>query len=457
MSLAPRALLDRLRLRLAGLRLGPDDLLRDPVYRRLWLSILISTLGGQITLLAIPLTAAALLNASPTQMGWLTAMETLPFALFSLPSGVWLDRVRKLPVYVVGEIFLAVVVGSVPLAWWQGWLSMPWLYVVAFLIGFIYTTAGSAAQIVLTQIVPRERLVEAHAKNSLASSAAEVAGPGAAGALIKLTGAPLALLADVAMLAGSAAILKGIRVDEGPRHHHTRFWDAMRLGMGFVASQRLLVTMAVTVGVFEICYQSALVVQILVATRLLGLSENQVGLSYVALGVGTISASSIGHSVARRIGPGPTLVLGIAICSLGWLLLAIAPAGPLGVAAFALMLTLFGVGAVFVFINFLALRQAVTPSPLLGRMTSTMRWLIMVPGIPGALIGGWLGEHLGLKSALAFSGGLGLVLALVAVRLPILRDMRSLPAQATVAGPLAAAAVVADALESDAAPDLAPR
>jgi len=450
-------LLQLLRQRAAGLRPGSDDLLRDPVYRRLWLSILISTLGGQITVLAIPLTAAALLDASPTQMGWLTAMEIVPFALFSLPAGVWLDRVRKLPVYVVGELFLAVVVGSVPLAWWQGWLSMPWLYVVAFLSGFIYTTAGSAAQIVLTQIVPRERLVEAHAKNSLASSAAEVAGPGAAGALIKLTGAPLALLADVALLAGSAAILKGIRVDEGPRHHRTRFWDAMRLGMGFVASQRLLVTMAVTVGIFEICYQSALVVQILVATRLLGLSENQVGLSYVALGIGTISASSMGHAVARRIGPGPTLVLGIAICSLGWLLLALAPAGRLGIAAFALMLAMFGVGAVFVFINFLALRQAVTPSPLLGRMTSTMRWLIMVPGIPGALVGGWLGEHLGLKAALAFAGGLGLLLAMVAIRLPVLRDMHSLPPQAPETGPLGAAAAAGAPIDEQVAAGAAPR
>ena len=450
-------MLQLLRQRAAGLRPGSDDLLRDPVYRRLWLSILISTLGGQITVLAIPLTAAALLDASPTQMGWLTAMEIVPFALFSLPAGVWLDRVRKLPVYVVGELFLAVVVGSVPLAWWQGWLSMPWLYVVAFLSGFIYTTAGSAAQIVLTQIVPRERLVEAHAKNSLASSAAEVAGPGAAGALIKLTGAPLALLADVALLAGSAAILKGIRVDEGPRHHRTRFWDAMRLGMGFVASQRLLVTMAVTVGIFEICYQSALVVQILVATRLLGLSENQVGLSYVALGIGTISASSMGHAVARRIGPGPTLVLGIAICSLGWLLLALAPAGRLGIAAFALMLAMFGVGAVFVFINFLALRQAVTPSPLLGRMTSTMRWLIMVPGIPGALVGGWLGEHLGLKAALAFAGGLGLLLAMVAIRLPVLRDMHSLPPQAPETGPLGAAAAAGAPIDEQVAAGAAPR
>jgi len=186
--------------------LAPTDLLRDAVYRRLWISILISSFGGQVTLLALPLTAAVLLHASPTQMGTLTAIEIAPFVLFSLPSGVWLDRVRKMPVYVIGELSIAAAVATVPSAWWLGWLSMTWLYVVAFVIGSVNTTAGTAAQIVLTQIVPRARLVEAHAKNALASSTAEVTGPGAAGALIKITGAPVALLADALLLLASASI-----------------------------------------------------------------------------------------------------------------------------------------------------------------------------------------------------------------------------------------------------------
>ena len=134
-------------------RLAPDDLLRDATYRRLWTSILISSFGGQVTMLALPLTAAVLLHATPTQMGLLTAMEVAPFVLFSLPSGVWLDRVRKLPVYVIGESLLALIVASVPLAWWLGWLSMVWLYIVGFAIGTVATIAGSAAQIVLTQVV----------------------------------------------------------------------------------------------------------------------------------------------------------------------------------------------------------------------------------------------------------------------------------------------------------------
>jgi hypothetical protein len=292
----------------ARFALASDDLLRDRVYRRLWTSILISSFGTQVTMLALPLTAAVLLHATPTQMGLLTAMEVIPFALFSLPAGVWLDRVRKLPVYIAGESSLAVAVASVPLAWWMGWLAMPWLYAVGLIIGLVNTIAGSAAQIVLTQIVPRERLVEAHAKNALANSTAEVAGPGAAGVLIKLVGAPLALLADAVFLFLSALILRGIRVAEAPAQAITTFWQALRDGLRFVAGHRLLLAMALFVGGWHLCHFAAQVVQILFATRTLGLSERTVGLCYVGLGVGTVFASAVGHRISRRLGPGPTMV-----------------------------------------------------------------------------------------------------------------------------------------------------
>jgi hypothetical protein len=91
------------------------------------------------------------------------------------------------------------------------------------------------------------------------------------------------------------------------------------------------------------------------------------------------------------------------------------------------MLLMFGVGAVFIFINFLSLRQSVTPGPMLGRMTSTMRWLILIPAGPGALLGGWLGEHWGLRTALGFAGTTALLLAMVAWRLPVIRTITTLP------------------------------
>jgi len=419
-----RAAVQRLAARLVP---PPGDLLRDRLYRRLWLSILISSFGGQITMLALPLTAAVLLHATPTQMGLLTAMELAPFALFSLPSGVWLDRVRKLPVYITGEALIAVMLATVPAAWAFGVLGMPYLYVVGFLIGCVFVTAGTAAQIVLTQVVPRPRLVEAHAKNALASSAAEVAGPGVAGALIKVVGAPFALLADAILLAFSVLILRGLDVREAQPAGGGPFWPALKAGLRFVAQQRLLVVLAVLVGAWQMCHHAAMVVQILFATRELGLNERQIGLCYIGLGGGTVVASAVGHRLSRAIGTGPCLLLGFALCGLGWLQLAVAPASGWGVASFVAMLVCFGAGAVLIFINFLALRQAVTPEPLLGRMTSTMRWLILLPAAPGALLGGLLGEHLGLRWALA-AGGIGaLAIAAAGWRLTRLRGQHGLP------------------------------
>ena len=425
----PRRMKDALRWWPA---LPANDLLRDRAYRRLWTSIAISSFGGQVTMLALPLTAAVLLHASPTQMGLLGAVEILPFVLLSLPTGVWLDRVRKLPVYIAGELTIALVAMSVPVAWWLGWLSIEWLYACGFVLGSVYTVAGSAAQIVLTQVVARERLVEAHAKNALASSAAEVAGPGLAGALIKVVGAPLALLVDAVLVTVSAAILRGVSVREAPTDgaaaRGRRFWDDLKAGVRFVARHRLLVALALAVGTWQMCHQAAIVVQILFATRTLGLSEHAVGLAYTGMGIGTVIASVFVNRISRAIGPGPSLIVGFAVCGGGWLLLAVAPANAWGIAAFAVMLTMFSTGAVFIFINFLSMRQAVTPAPLLGRMTSTMRWLILIPAGPGALIGGWLGEHVGLRASLAFAGAGSLLLAAAAWQLGVIRRVRELPA-----------------------------
>jgi len=292
--------------------------------------------------------------------------------------------------------------------------------------------AGSAAQIVLTQVVPRERMVEAHAKNALASSGAEVAGPGFAGLLMKLLGAPVALLFNAALLLGSALILRGVRVHErrdsriagsGAAH----FWRDLKAGVMFVVRHRLLLTLGVLMGAWQMFHYAAMVVQILFATRTLGLSEQAVGLCYTGVGLGTILGSVLGRRVSVRIGPGPCLVVGYAICGLGWGLLAVAPANAWGVAAFALMMMLFAGGAVFIFINFLALRQAVTPAPMLGRMTSTMRWLTLVAAGPGALLGGWLGEHFGLRAALGFAAVGSALLVLVSWRLPLIRELKTLP------------------------------
>lgn len=418
-------------LRLPSLPAG--DLLHDRNYRRIFASVIITHFGAQITMLALPLTAATVLNATPTQMGFLMAAEIVPFVLLSLPAGVWLDRVRKLPVYVVGESVFALALVTVPIAAWTGVLSMTWLYVVGFVLGCVHVFGGTAAQIVLTQIVSRERLVEAHSKNALAVSGSEIAGPGLAGALIKLLGAPIAIAFDALLIAGSVLLLRGIRVDESLADRPAAsFMRQLRDGLRFVFRTRMLWMLALFVGCWQLLHHMASVVQILVATRELGMTAQAIGMCYVGMGVGTILASVYGKRVSERVGPGPTIVAGFAVSAVGWLALAVAPASVFGVVLFGFMLTCFSGGATLIFVNFLSLRQAVTPEPLLGRMTSTMRWLILIGAGPGALIGGYVGEHIGLRASLAMAGLSAVVLTIFAWRSTVMMGTRSLPKPASL-------------------------
>ena len=156
--------------------------------------MLTSSFGAQIMMLALPLTAAVLLHASPTQMGAAhDDGDRCPSCCSRCPRACGWTACASCPSTSPASSRWRCAAASIPLAWWLHALSIRWLYVVAFTIGIVYTSAGSAAQIVLTQVVERDRLVEANAKNALASSGADVAGPGLAGALIKLLGAPIAL------------------------------------------------------------------------------------------------------------------------------------------------------------------------------------------------------------------------------------------------------------------------
>jgi MFS family permease len=420
---------ERIRLMLRLPSLPANDLLRLPNYRRIFASVVITHFGAQITILALPLTAVTVLNASPTQMGFLMAFELAPFVLLSLPAGVWLDRMKKLPVYVIGECVFAFALASVPIAAWTGMLNMTLLYVVGFILGAVHVVAGSAAQIVLTQIVSRDRLVEAHSKNALAVSGSEIAGPGLAGVLIKLLGAPFAIAFDAVLILGAVLLLKGIHVEETiDKTGRNDFYAQLKEGIRFVATTKLLWTMAAFVGVWQMLHHMAAVVQILVASRELGMSAQTIGLCYIGMGIGTIAASIYGKRISERYGPGPTMVVGFGVTAIGWLALSVAPVNALGIMLFAFMLTCFSAGATVVFVNFLSLRQAVTPETLLGRMTSTMRWLILILAGPGALIGGYVGEHVGLRASLALAGMGGIALTWFAWKNPLLMSTRKLPA-----------------------------
>jgi len=194
-----------------GLWLSPD-------FRKLWASLTITAFGSQITNLALPLTAALLLHATPLQMGVLIALETLPFALVSLHAGVLLDRVRKLPIVVASDLVRGVALLAIPLAAFTGTLAMEILYVVGFFCGVSNVVGGGAHQVLIAQLAGRGRLVEANAKIALGETSSALIGPGLAGGLIQLLTAPFAIILDALTFFYSAWMLRRIRVPQDVPH-----------------------------------------------------------------------------------------------------------------------------------------------------------------------------------------------------------------------------------------------
>lgn len=165
--------------------LHPAPLWRERDYRLLLGARAVSDTGTEISRLALPLTAAVLLGASPTQMGMLTAATSLPYLLIGLQAGALADRVRRRrPVMVACEALSATTTATVPLAWAAGTLTVSWLIAVAFVIGACSVVFRATNFPHLVTVVHESRRTEALAGLQSVYSLAGVGGPGLAGLLV---------------------------------------------------------------------------------------------------------------------------------------------------------------------------------------------------------------------------------------------------------------------------------
>jgi len=163
-------------------RLG---VLADFDFRQLFLADTVSQVGSQVTQLALPLVAVLALHASAFEVGLLAAADTAAFLIVGLPAGALVDRLRRRNVMIAGDLARAILLGSVPFAWWMGWLSMPQLYLVGLGTGLATVFFDVAYQSYLPHLVGRGSLVEGNAKLQGVQSVSQLAGPTAAGFLIQ--------------------------------------------------------------------------------------------------------------------------------------------------------------------------------------------------------------------------------------------------------------------------------
>ena len=412
-----------------------SGLWRNRDFRLLWASLTLTHFGGQITFLALPLTAAILLNATAFEMGVLMALEALPFALFGLFTGVLVDRSRKLPLIISADIGCGLALLAVPIAAWMGVLSMQVLYVTGFLVGSGGLVSWAAYQVFMTERVGRENLVEASAKIALSESSAQLIGPGVAGMAIQWLTAPFAILLDAISFFVSAWMLRSIEpgAADAPkvRRNAASIWTEIGEGLRLIWRNKVLRSIVWVLGLWNLLRHMYLAVIILFATRDLALSPAVVGLIWMAGGIGCLGASFFVQRVNVRLGVGGAMLGGLFLTGLAWGLIALTQRGNfatgLSLAAGILALDF---GSTLFFINYLALRQAVTPDHLLGRVISTMIFFTVATAPLGALLGGALGEWLGLRATLTITAVSGVVLGLMLMRLSPLAAMRVLPQHA---------------------------
>jgi MFS family permease len=396
---------------------------------RIWFATVVSNAGTQITNLAIPLTAALTLGATPVQMGLLAMAGSLPNLLFGLFAGVWVDRTRRRPILIWADLGRAVLLGTIPLAALVGSLTFVQLWMVAFASSTLSIFFTIASVAVLPSVVKPDQLVEANSKFALTDSVLSIIGPSTAGGLIQLLNAPKAIFLDAISYILSALSISSINVPEQsirPKPIRGHLWTEIREGVQALIRTPLLraITISGMVGVIGFAIQGA--VGILFLTRELGLEPAAIGLLSACGGSGALLAAVIAGRIGRELGIGAAVILGNLLWVLGGLMTPLAGFASLTLPYLVVggMMTSFG--ATIFSVNQMSLRQHLTPVALLGRVTAARRFMIFSLGPVGSAVGGVLGITIGLRTTLILGGLVGLVSVLVVFFSPV-RAVRDLP------------------------------
>lgn len=380
----------------------------DAGFRRFWLGETVTFFGGAVRSLALPLTAVVVLEATPTQMGLLVMLQTLPTLFVSLFAGVWVDRVRRRPIMVGGSLVRAALLIAIPVLATTGSLRMGHLYVVSVGLGSVSIISMIAARAYLAWLVPPEKLVRANSRLELSGSAAHLAGPGLGGVLIAAVTAPVALALDaVAHLIGAACLASIPRREDppAPREQRKVFAD-IREGLRLVLHHAILRPIVLCGASHNFASQMIVALSVLYMTRVLGINAWTLGLIIGAAGPGALLGAAIAPRLADRWGMGRALLFSQVLTGVARVMIPLA-AGPkpLVIAILVASELLLGIARPIFNVNQISLRQRSAPGHLQGRINASFSFLLW--GLPplGAAFGGWLASRIGMRPVLLIASG----------------------------------------------------
>ena len=364
-----------------------------------------------------------MLEESAFKIAALTSVEFLPFLLFTLPAGVWVDRLRRKPILVLGNLGRAVALLSVPIVYWVGGLTIWQLYVVGFAVGTCTVFFDVAYQSYIPALVGREDVVEANSKLEISRAAAKIAGPGMAGGLIALLTAPVAVLVDAVSYAVSAVLLFGIRKQEEapPRAERRSLRDELGEGLRYVFRNPYQRTMVVMTALSNFFGQVVFSILLVYAVRELDLSAGTIGVALAIGNLGTLASALTAKRIGERLGVGRTILLASCLFGPGTLLIAFAPEA-YALPLIVLAMIVIGFGGILYNVTAISLIQAITPDRILGRANASRRFVVWGVVPLGGFTGGALASTIGLRETMVV-GALGGLLTIVPILISPLRSV----------------------------------
>jgi MFS family permease len=428
--------------RLPGREEQRPSLWHNRDFLKFWFGETVSLYGTQVTNLALPLTAMQVFDASAQVVGVLRFLQLVPYLLFALVFGAWVDRRRRRPVLILANVLRMLLIGTIPVLHEAHLLSLPLLLILATLIGVASVLFDvSWMSFIPTVVKDPKHYVDANQKLFVTSSSAEVAGPGIAGALISALSAPTALAGDAASYLASLVSLATVRTrePEPPAVAQDRRSDVareVRQGVAFVFGHSILRPLAAVAPLCNFSLVAVWTMFLLYAARTEQLSAGLIGVIFSASSVGGLIGGLISKAVVRRFRLGLVYAVSMSAIFLGPLLIPVA-GGPTGarVAFFiaSFFLSYLGLGVANVVM--VSLRQACTPQELMGRMNAAFRTLLFGGGSLGGLAGGFIAGATDLRAGLTWlaTGSACAVVGLIASPVSRLRQLPP-PARAVPAG-----------------------
>jgi len=409
----------------------------DRDFGRLWAATTVSMLGSFITRTALPFAAILVLGAGAGEVAILRSAELVAGLTVGLVAGAWVDRLRRRPILVWADLGRAALLGSIPIAFALGSLTLAHLVVVAFGAAILTTFFHTADRAFLPTVIGRERLVEANATLTGSSSAAEFVGFGAGGWLIQVLSAPFAIAIDAASFVVSAVLLRGIRAVEPPPHpvdERQSVLDEIREGLHLTLRDPILRPLALADAAVAGFWGAFGAVYLVFATEI-GFSPAVIGLVAAVGGLSSLAGAAIAGRAVRRLGVARFFIGAMILVSIGNAFIAFTPDAALLGLVCLLAQQLLSDSSITAFdVVTVSIRQATVEDRRLGRVGASFHALEMAAMLLGTVAGGIIAETVGLRAALVV-GASGGIIAIGILWFSAIRRMHDVP---TGLGPPAA-------------------